>query len=158
LRAYNVSWLCHDCSFTAIVAHSIPSAVCETPPEDKQVMLETCRGPWFSINWMKSASRWFHYTDKLWCTVSKTLSLPRAMSPNDISFQDLRWEVLVYLFPVPDTAFSLLGLIFVYINICLWKKYEDCSCVVFIIIMLFSLLSFHIFSLLIYSHKPHTFR
>jgi hypothetical protein len=26
-------------------------------------------------NWIKSASRWFHYTDILWCTVSKTLSL-----------------------------------------------------------------------------------
>jgi hypothetical protein len=26
-------------------------------------LLETCRGPWFPINWMKSASRWFHYTD-----------------------------------------------------------------------------------------------
>jgi hypothetical protein len=32
-------------------------------PEDEQVMLETCRGPWFSVNWMKIASRWFHYTD-----------------------------------------------------------------------------------------------
>jgi hypothetical protein len=39
-------------------------------------MFETCRGPWFSINWMKSASRWFPYTDILWCTVSKTLSIP----------------------------------------------------------------------------------
>jgi hypothetical protein len=26
-------------------------------------MLETCRDPWFPLNWMKSASRWFHYTD-----------------------------------------------------------------------------------------------
>jgi hypothetical protein len=42
---------------------NIPSAVREAPPEDEQVMLETCRGSWFSINWMKSASRWFHYTD-----------------------------------------------------------------------------------------------
>jgi hypothetical protein len=25
-----------------------------------------------TINWMKSASRWFHYTDILWCTVNKT--------------------------------------------------------------------------------------
>jgi hypothetical protein len=31
--------------------------------------------PWFSINWMKSASRWFHYTDILRCTVSTTLRL-----------------------------------------------------------------------------------
>jgi hypothetical protein len=26
-------------------ARNIPSAVCEGPPEDAQVMLETCRGP-----------------------------------------------------------------------------------------------------------------
>jgi hypothetical protein len=43
------------------------------PPEDEQVMLETCRGPWFSIKWMKSASHWFHNTDVLWGKVSKTL-------------------------------------------------------------------------------------
>jgi hypothetical protein len=41
------------------------AAVCVAPPEDEQVMLETCRGLWFSINWMKSSSRWFHYTDVL---------------------------------------------------------------------------------------------
>jgi hypothetical protein len=29
------------------------------PPEDEQIMLETCRGP----NWIKSALRWFHYTE-----------------------------------------------------------------------------------------------
>jgi hypothetical protein len=56
-----------------IYARNIPSAVCESPPEDEQVMLETCSGSWFSINWMKNASRWFHYTDILWCTVSKIL-------------------------------------------------------------------------------------
>jgi hypothetical protein len=28
-------------------------------------MLETCIGSWFSINWMKIASRWFHYTEKM---------------------------------------------------------------------------------------------
>jgi hypothetical protein len=44
-------------------ARNIPSAVCVTPPEDELRMLETCKGPWFSINWMKGASRWFHYTD-----------------------------------------------------------------------------------------------
>jgi hypothetical protein len=58
-----------------LYARNIPSAVCLAPPEDEQVMLETCRCPWFSINWMKCASRWFHYTDILWCTFSKTLSL-----------------------------------------------------------------------------------
>jgi hypothetical protein len=46
-------------------ARNIPSAVCVSPPEDEQVMLETCRDTWFSINWMKSALFWFHYTD-LW--------------------------------------------------------------------------------------------
>jgi hypothetical protein len=54
---------------------NIPNAICTTPPEDEQVMLKTCRGLWFSINWMKSSSCWFHYTDILWCMVSKTLSL-----------------------------------------------------------------------------------
>jgi hypothetical protein len=44
---------------------NIPGAVCVVPPEDEQIMLETCRGSWFWINWMKSASRWFHYTDIL---------------------------------------------------------------------------------------------
>jgi hypothetical protein len=45
------------------VARNIQNAVCVALPEDEQVMLETCRGSWLSINWMKSASRWFHYTD-----------------------------------------------------------------------------------------------
>jgi hypothetical protein len=77
MLAYNVSWLWHSCSETAIVSlqltlysSNIPNAVCGAPPEDEQVMLETCKGPWFAINWMKSASRWFHYTDILWCTVT----------------------------------------------------------------------------------------
>jgi hypothetical protein len=52
---------CH--SQLTLYARSIPNAVCVSPPEDEQVMLETCRGLWFSTNWMKSASRWFHYTD-----------------------------------------------------------------------------------------------
>jgi hypothetical protein len=51
-------------------ACNIPNAVCGASPEDEQVMLEKCRGLGFSINWMKSASRWLHYTDILWCTVS----------------------------------------------------------------------------------------
>jgi hypothetical protein len=32
-------------------------------------MLETCRGSWFPINWMKRASRWFHYTVILICDI-----------------------------------------------------------------------------------------
>jgi hypothetical protein len=28
-----------------LYASNIPSAVCTVPPEDEQVMLETCRGP-----------------------------------------------------------------------------------------------------------------
>jgi hypothetical protein len=70
---------CH--SQLTLYTHNIPSAVCLAPPEDEQVMLETCRGPWFSINWMKSASCWFHYTDILWCTVSKTLNLELCYIP-----------------------------------------------------------------------------
>jgi hypothetical protein len=48
-----------------LFARIIPNSVCVAPPENEQVMLETCRGPWFSINWMKIASRWFQYTDNL---------------------------------------------------------------------------------------------
>jgi hypothetical protein len=51
LRACNVSWLCHDFSETGVFdsqltlhARNIPSVVCVEPPEDEQVMLETCRG------------------------------------------------------------------------------------------------------------------
>jgi hypothetical protein len=58
-----------------LYTRNIPNAVSLAPPEDEQVMLETCRGLWFSINWMKSASHWFQYTDILWCTVSKTFRL-----------------------------------------------------------------------------------
>jgi hypothetical protein len=52
-----------------------PISVCVAPPEDEQVMLETCRGPWFLINWIKSAIHWFLYTDIVWCTVNKTFKL-----------------------------------------------------------------------------------
>jgi hypothetical protein len=38
-----------------LYVRNILNAVCVAPPKDEQVMLETCRGPWFSINWMKSA-------------------------------------------------------------------------------------------------------
>jgi hypothetical protein len=62
---------CH--SQLTLYARNIPNFVCLAPPEDKQVMLETCRGFWFSINWMKIALHWFHYTDILWFTVNKTL-------------------------------------------------------------------------------------
>jgi hypothetical protein len=51
LRTYNVRWLWHGCSFNAAVPQ--PNAVCAVPPEDKQVMLETGRGPSVSVNWMK---------------------------------------------------------------------------------------------------------
>jgi hypothetical protein len=66
-------------------ACSITSTVCAIPPEDEQVLLETSRGSWFSINWMKSASRWFLYTDILWCTVSKTLSFLNLVTSNHFS-------------------------------------------------------------------------
>jgi hypothetical protein len=56
-------------------ARNIPSTFHIAPPEDEQVMLETCRGPYFLINWIKSASRWCNCTDIPWCTFNKTLSL-----------------------------------------------------------------------------------
>jgi hypothetical protein len=61
-----------------LYARNIPSAVCWKPPEDEQAMLDTCRGSWFSINLMKSASRWFHYTDILWCRSAKHWTLSRV--------------------------------------------------------------------------------
>jgi hypothetical protein len=74
LRACNVSWLqpCH--SQLTLYARSITNAVYVSPPEDEQIMLETFKGLWFSINWI-SASRWFQCTDVLRCTVSKTMNL-----------------------------------------------------------------------------------
>jgi hypothetical protein len=33
-----------------LYAHNIPNVVCSAPPVDEQVMLETCRGLWFSIH------------------------------------------------------------------------------------------------------------
>jgi hypothetical protein len=48
LHAYNVSWLWHGCSETVpqpADVLSIPNFVCALPPEDEQVMLETCKGP-----------------------------------------------------------------------------------------------------------------
>jgi hypothetical protein len=74
---------------TIVMNCNIPSAVCLSPPEDEQVMLETCRGSWFSINWMKRASRWFHYTDTLWCTASRTLSISLTSGRRmDLAFQN----------------------------------------------------------------------
>jgi hypothetical protein len=58
-----------------LYACNIPSVVCAGPPEDEQGMFETRRGSRFLINWIKSASRWFHFTDILWYKVNKTLSL-----------------------------------------------------------------------------------
>jgi hypothetical protein len=56
-----------------LYAWNIPNAVCAALPEDDQVMLETCRGPWFSINWMKSSSRWSHYTEVL-CIILRLIN------------------------------------------------------------------------------------
>jgi hypothetical protein len=73
---------CATIAVLTLYARNIPSAICVAPPEDEQVMLETCRGFWFSISWMKSASLWFHYTDirVLWCTVSITLRSSSLLS------------------------------------------------------------------------------
>jgi hypothetical protein len=54
-------------------SYNIPSAVYVALPEDEQVMFETCRGPYFLINWIKSASRMFHSTGKWGTCVSLLL-------------------------------------------------------------------------------------
>jgi hypothetical protein len=63
-QCIETKWNCNRVTALQLTlyARSIPNTVCAVPPEDEQVMLETCRGLWFSIKWMKSASRWFHYT------------------------------------------------------------------------------------------------
>jgi hypothetical protein len=70
LRAYNVSWLWHGFSVTATVPQ--PTTIKRTQYTKRRLCsaswgwasnARTCRGPWFSINWMKTESRWFHYTD-----------------------------------------------------------------------------------------------
>jgi hypothetical protein len=63
------------CSQLTKLARNIAIAVCGSPPEDDQVVLETCTDTYFLINRIKCASPWFHYTDILWCTVSKILRL-----------------------------------------------------------------------------------
>jgi hypothetical protein len=85
LRACYVSWLWKLQSW---------------PREDKQVMLETCTGSWFSINWMRSASRCFHYMDILWCPVSKTFSL--TMNGKHMSI----WKKTLVLFLTYYLAFT----------------------------------------------------
>jgi hypothetical protein len=50
LRACYVSWLHQDWRGTGVTVPlqsipNTPSAVCVAPPEDEQVMVETCRGP-----------------------------------------------------------------------------------------------------------------
>jgi hypothetical protein len=87
LRAYNVavklqSWHRQ----LTLYARNIPSSVCVKPPEDEQVMLETCRGPWSSINWMKSASP---LLSSFWYTMihsQKNIKLLLAASFGDPKF------------------------------------------------------------------------
>jgi hypothetical protein len=78
LREYNVSTLWHGCSFTAhsqlIYARNILNAVCAAAPEDEQVMLETYKRPLILNKLNEKCISCFHYTDILWCTVSKTLN------------------------------------------------------------------------------------
>jgi hypothetical protein len=82
-----------ECSGTAIVAQQTDISRTQytkcrlwSPPEDEQVMLETYRGSWFSINWMKGASRWFHNADVPWGTVSKTLRTGYSHTGHELSY------------------------------------------------------------------------
>jgi hypothetical protein len=63
---------CH--SQLTLYASNIPLAVCIPPPEDEQVMLETCRGPDSQQTEGRVHHVWFNFTDTLRCTVSKTLN------------------------------------------------------------------------------------
>jgi hypothetical protein len=45
------------------------------------------------INWIESASRWFHCTDVLWCTVNKTLCLHKILLWSDVQRLDCHWEL-----------------------------------------------------------------
>jgi hypothetical protein len=40
-----IGWLRHGWNQLALYARNIPNAVSVVPPEDEQIMLETCRGP-----------------------------------------------------------------------------------------------------------------
>jgi hypothetical protein len=62
-----------DKSQLTLHARNIPRVVCAEPPEDEQLILKTCRGTQFLINWTERASCWFYYTDILRCTLSRTL-------------------------------------------------------------------------------------
>jgi hypothetical protein len=65
LAVARLQWNCNRATASWHNTHTIYQVFCVAPPEDEQVVLETCRGPWFSINWTISASRWFHYADIL---------------------------------------------------------------------------------------------
>jgi hypothetical protein len=58
------AWLKLQPCYNQLILYTcnIPNAVCLAPPEDEKVKLEACKGLWFYIDWMKRASRWFHYT------------------------------------------------------------------------------------------------
>jgi hypothetical protein len=49
-----------------LYARNIRNAVCITPPEDEQLMFETCRGPWFS---MKLNEMCITLVSLYWCTM-----------------------------------------------------------------------------------------
>jgi hypothetical protein len=65
---------------------------CATPPENEQLTIETYRGPYFLINWIKCISRWFHYAGTLWCTVNRTLSLATLTFIQETPGTQLGWH------------------------------------------------------------------
>jgi hypothetical protein len=78
------------CGTVAVKLRNTPNAVCAATPEDEQVMLETCRSPWFSINWVKSASRWFHNTDCQLCVYAWKSSW--KTNPHNRNWQPAAWQ------------------------------------------------------------------
>jgi hypothetical protein len=63
LRAYNVSETATMPQPTDIIRKQYTKCRLSSGSWGEQIMLETSRGTWFWTNWLKSTSRWFHYTD-----------------------------------------------------------------------------------------------
>jgi hypothetical protein len=91
-----VQWNQRDALFIKFIENQGPlhvsSITCSSSgdAEGEQVMLETCRSPWFLLNLMKSASRWFHCTD-VWIMLRSFTYLSHSC----FSKQRSHWEIYV---------------------------------------------------------------
>jgi hypothetical protein len=107
LAVARLQWNC-NCA-TDIISTQYTKCVSAAPPEDEQVMVETCRAPWFSIHWMRSASCSFHYTDVYICLTGDSVliskKLPQGNMPLTLTIA-LEWRGGQTLL---DTRLSNLG-------------------------------------------------